>query len=247
MSEQRHVVLNCLEIVLSCETVVLFCRKLVSSCPNVILVCYDTVVLCYTVVLSCPNVILTCLNTFTFGRLPCHCVPIRCFLAKRMSFMSKKHAVLTNCGGNLSRNCLIMWNRNVILSELGVNLSNSCLIMSASSDILFNRYIDLAKCCPVLSNCFVSLYEVVLFCLIVTKHHAVLSKSVVILPKNILFMWNTNVDLPINLVCLCKRYFINVKQYCRKLSSKDDIDMSKHCHIFSDRHAILSKLYVNRP
>jgi hypothetical protein len=29
--------------------------------------------------------------------------------------------------------------------------------------------------------------------------------------------------------------------------SKDGIDMSKLCLIFSDRHAILSKLYVNRP
>jgi hypothetical protein len=29
--------------------------------------------------------------------------------------------------------------------------------------------------------------------------------------------------------------------------SKDGIDMSKHCLIISDRHAILSKLYVNRP
>jgi hypothetical protein len=60
--------------------------------------------------------------------------------------------------------------------------------MSASSDILFNRFIDLAECCPVLTNGYVALYEVVLFCLIVPKHHAFLFKTVVILSENILIM-----------------------------------------------------------
>jgi hypothetical protein len=44
------------------------------------------------------------------------------------------------------------------------------------------------------------------------KKHAILSKTVVIQSKNILFMWNTSVDLPINYVCLCKRYLL-----CRTL------------------------------
>jgi hypothetical protein len=138
-----------------------------------------------------------------------------------------------------------MWNNSVILSELGANLTNSCLIMSASSDILFNRYNGLAECCPVLSNRYVALYEVVLFCLIVPKYHAFLSKTVVILSINIRIMWNTNVDSPINFVYLCKRYFIMSNSIVDL--SKDGIDMSKHCLIFSDRHAIFSKPYVNRP
>jgi hypothetical protein len=57
-------------------------------------------------------------------------------------------------------------------------------------------------------------------------------------------MWNTNVDLPINFVCLCKHYFIMSNSIVDL--SKDGIGMSKHCLVFSNRHAILFNLYVNR-
>jgi hypothetical protein len=75
---------------------------------------------------------------------------------------------------------------------------------------------------------------VVLFCLIVPKHHAFLFKTVVILSENILIMWNTNVDLPINFVSLCKRYFIMSNSIVDL--SKDRIDMS---YIYRSKHRLI--------
>jgi hypothetical protein len=104
--------------------------------------------------------------------------------------------------------------------------------MPASIDILFNRYIDLSEYCPVWSNCYVALYAVVLFCLIVPKHHAFLS-------KNCCYpVWNTSLDLPTNFVCLEKRYFIMLNSIVDL--SKDGVYMPKHRLIMSNNGGIFT-------